>query len=574
VTQWWRDAVIYQIYPRSFADADGDGMGDLAGITAHMPYLAELGVDALWLSPCFTSPQVDHGYDISDYRDIDPLFGSLADMDALIAAAHEAGIRVTVDFVPNHTSDQHRWFRAALAAGRGSPERDRYLFRDGRGPSGEEPPNNWRSVFGGPSWTRVTEPDGTAGQWYYHLFAAEQPDLNWRNPEVLAEFADILRFWLDRGADGFRIDVSDALIKDPDFPDTATGDPIIPKDEDSPVHDIYREFRRVMDGYPGDRMAVIETGAPDDVVALFLRPDEMHLAFNFKFVHAGFAGPGLRAAIDSSLAANAGVGAPTTWVTDNHDTPRSVSRLGQDAVLAGAYVPGTMASGIFQEVDLELGTRRARALALILLALPGAAYIYNGQELGLPNIDDLPEEVLQDPIWERSGRTVRGRDGCRVPLPWTTDEPHLGFTAPEATPWLPIPTEWATLSVAAQTTSADSMLRLYQQAIARRRESSALGRGTLRWVSAEAEAADVLVFDMVGAQDSVRVILNLSGAAVDLPDGEVLLSSEPAISGQLPAMAAAWVVRPDRPGVTERIGSLLSDLAEALPGIPGRRSGD
>ena len=244
MTQWWRDAVIYQIYPRSFADGDGDGMGDLAGITARMGYLADLGIDALWLSPCFASPQVDHGYDISDYRDIDDLFGSLADMDELIATAHDYGIKVTLDFVPNHTSDQHAWFQAALVAGRGSPERDRYLFRDGRGPGGDEPPNNWKSVFGGPSWTRVEEPDGSPGQWYYHLFAAEQPDLNWRNPEVVEEFVSVLRFWMDRGADGFRIDVSDALIKDDTFPDTATGEPIIPKGEDSPVHDVYREFRR------------------------------------------------------------------------------------------------------------------------------------------------------------------------------------------------------------------------------------------------------------------------------------------------------------------------------------------
>ena len=303
---------------------------------------------------------------------------------------------------------------------------------------------------------------------------------------------------MDRGADGFRIDVSDALIKDDTFPDTATGEPIIPKGDDSPVHDVYREFRRVMDAYPGDRMAVIETGAEDDIVALFIRPDEMHLAFNFRFVHAGFDGPGLRAAIDSSLAANAGVGAPTTWVTDNHDTPRSVSRLGQNAVLTGAYVPGTMASGVFQEVDLELGTRRARALALVLLALPGAAYIYNGQELGLPNVDDLPDDVLQDPIWERSGHTVRGRDGCRVPMPWTTGA-NLGFTRSRAKPWLPIPKEWAALSVASQRTSGDSMLSLYRSALALRRTSPALGRGELRWVSSPDEAADLIAFDMVGA---------------------------------------------------------------------------
>jgi alpha-glucosidase len=565
VTQWWRDAVIYQIYPRSFADGDGDGMGDLAGITARMGYLADLGIDALWLSPVFASPQVDHGYDISDYRDIDPLFGSLEDMDELIATAHSYGIRVTLDFVPNHTSDQHPWFTAAIAAGRGSAERARYLFADGRGPNGDEPPNNWKSVFGGPSWTRVTEPDGSPGQWYYHLFAGEQPDLNWRNPEVLEEFASVLRFWMDRGADGFRIDVSDALIKDDTWPDTATGDPIIPKDDSSPVHEVYREFRRVMDAYPGDRMAVIETGAEDDIVALFIRPDEMHLAFNFRFVHAGFEGTRLREAIDSSLAANAGVGAPTTWVTDNHDTPRSVTRLGQNATLAGAYVPGTMATKVYQEADVELGTRRARALALVLLALPGAAYIYNGQELGLPNVDDLPDEALQDPIWERSGHTVRGRDGCRIPIPWTTGA-NLGFTKARAKPWLPIPKQWADLSVAAQHASADSMLTLYRRALRARRESPALGRGSLRWVSRPEEADDLLVFDLAAESTTVRVVLNLSGAAVDLPEGELLLASQPVVSGQLPAISAAWVARPPVEGLASRIAALAQEVAGGIAG--------
>lgn len=563
MTQWWRDAVIYQIYPRSFADGDGDGLGDLAGITAHMAYLADLGIDALWLSPCFASPQVDHGYDISDYRDIDPMFGSLDDMDELIATAHAYGIKVTLDFVPNHTSDQHAWFRAAVEAGPGSPERERYLFRDGRGRGGQEPPNNWRSVFGGPSWTRVPEPDGSPGQWYYHLFASEQPDLNWRNPEVVDEFADILRFWLDRGADGFRIDVSDALIKDERFTDSESGEPIIPKDDDSPVHDVYREFRRVLDAYPGDRMAVIETGAADDIVALFLRPDEMHLAFNFRFVHAGFDGPGLRAAIDSSLAANAEVGAETTWVTDNHDTPRSVSRLGQDVVLSGAYVPGTMASELAQEVDRGLGTRRARAMALILLALPGAAYVYNGQELGLPNVDDLPDEVLQDPIWERSGHTSRGRDGCRVPIPWTSGS-NLGFTGSRSTPWLPIPPEWADLSVASQQASPDSMLTLYRSALAERRSSPALGRGDLRWVSPPEVAHDLLAFDMVADNQAVRVLLNLSDAAIDLPGGDVLLTSEPVVAGQLPAVASAWVARPTSDGISARLGGLAQMIADVV----------
>ncbi len=544
MTTWWRSAVIYQIYPRSFADSNGDGIGDLAGITAHLDHVAALGVDALWLSPCFASPQVDHGYDISDYRAVDPMFGTLDDLDALIAAAHARGIRVTLDFVPNHTSDQHPWFQAAVAAGRGAPERDRYLFRDGRGPTGQEPPTTWRSVCGGPSWTRVTEPDGSPGQWYYHLFAAEQPDLNWRNPQVLEEFVGILRFWMDRGVDGFRIDVSDALMKDPSWSDSATGHPIIPKDDASGVHEVYRAFRRTMDAYPGDRMAVVETGAADDVVALFLRPDEMHLAFNFRFVHAGFEGPGLREAIDASLAANAAVGAPTTWVTDNHDTPRSATRLGRDARLSGAYVPGVDTSAMARQPDPALGTRRARAMALLLLALPGAAYVYQGQELGLPNVDDLPEAALQDPVWERSGRTSRGRDGYRIPMPWSSQLPNLGFTEPDVSPWLPIPADWARLSVQAQRTRADSMLTLYRQALALRRSSAALGRGRLEWVSSPDATAGELTFDLVAEAERVRVVVNLSPESRDLPDGELLLASLPVVAHQLPPEAAAWMALP------------------------------
>ncbi|MGB8021250.1 MAG: alpha-amylase family glycosyl hydrolase [Candidatus Nanopelagicales bacterium] len=542
--QWWRHAVFYQVYPRSFSDSDDDGVGDLRGIAQRMPYLARLGVDALWLGPCFASPQVDHGYDISDYRAIDPLFGTLADMDDLIDAAHAHGVRLTLDLVPNHTSEQHAWFQAALTAGRGSAQRERYLFRDGRGPNGSEPPNNWRSAFGGPSWTRIAEPDGTAGQWYYHLFAAEQPDLNWRNPEVLAEFTDVLRFWLDRDIDGFRIDVSDALIKDFSTGDSWSGAPNIPKDDACGVHDLYREFRRVMDAYPGDRVAVLETGAQADVVALFLRPDEMHLAFDFQFLRAGLDGPALRAAIESSLAANAAVGASTAWVTDNHDTPRSVSRLGRDVVVAGTEASGPKAPGVSPEVNLELGTRRSRALALILLALPGAAFIYNGQELGLPDVDDLPEEALQDPVWARSEHSVRGRDGCRIPMPWEATGANLGFTGEGIRPWLPIPRDWAALSVAAQEQDAGSMLSLYRRALAIRRVSSALGRGALEWVSTRDESQERLVFDLVGAGQTVRVVANLSRAAADLPDGEVLLACVPLESRQLPPDAAAWVVLP------------------------------
>jgi alpha-glucosidase len=541
VTQWWRDAVVYQVYPRSFADATGDGIGDLRGIIGRLPYLRDLGVDAVWLGPVFASPQVDHGYDVADYRAIDPLFGTLADMDELIAAAHALGIRVTLDLVPNHTSDQHPWFRAAVAAGRGSPERERYHFREGRGANGDQPPNNWRAVFGGSSWTRVAEADGSPGQWYYHLFAAEQPDLNWANPEVLAEFQSIFRFWLDRGVDGFRIDVADGLIKDPAFPDTPDGSPVIPKGADSPVHGIYRALRGVLDAQPGDRMAVIETGADPDIVALFLRHDEMPLAFNFQFVHAGFEAAAFRAAIDETMAANAPVGATATWVTDNHDTTRSVTRYGRLATVSGAYVPGEMRISGDGAVDVASGRRRARAVALLLLAVPGSVFLYQGQELGLENIDDLPEAALQDPIWERSGHAIRGRDGCRVPMPWSGDAPPFGFSSSAIT-WLPVPASWAPLTVERQTADPASMLALYRAAIHLRRAHPAIGRGELRWVGSGSRKT--LAFDLVASGETVRVVVNFGSQPIPLPAGVVVLSSVPLAEGRLPGEAAAWILRP------------------------------
>ena len=542
MSEWWRDAVVYQVYPRSFSDADGDGVGDLRGITSRLWYLRELGVDAIWIGPVFASPQVDHGYDVADYRAIDPLFGTLADMDELIAAAHALGIRVTLDLVPNHTSDQHPWFGAAVAAGRGSPERSRYHVRDGRGARGELPPNNWRAVFGGSSWTRVPELDGSPGQWYYHLFADAQPDLNWANPDVLAEFEGVLRFWLDRGVDGFRIDVADGLDKDPSFPDTPDGSPVIAKDEGSLVHDIYRALRRVLDGYPGDRMAVIETGADPETVALFLRHDEMPLAFNFAFVHAGFFAADFREAIDATLAANALVGAPSTWVTDNHDTTRSVTRYGRLGRIGGAYVPGEMRVGGDAPVDEGAGRRRARAVALLLLAMPGAAYLYQGQELGLPNVDGLPESALQDPIWERSGHTVRGRDACRVPMPWSGDRPPFGFSAASRT-WLPMPASWASLTVETEAADPASMLSLYRSALRLRRDHRALGRGEVRWVGDPSD--DVLVLDLTGEGETVRVVVNLGRSSAELPAGDLLLASAPPIGGRLPAEAAAWLLAAD-----------------------------
>ncbi len=540
--QWWREAVVYQVYPRSFADADGDGIGDLRGITARLGYLAELGVDALWICPFYPSGGVDGGYDIVDHTGVDPAFGSVEDAIALVDGAHRVGLRVMVDLVPNHVSDAHPWFRAALAGGPGAPERARFHVREGRGPGGHEPPSNWRSVFGGSSWTRIVEPDGTPGPWYYHLFAAEQPDLDWSHPDVPADLERVVRCWLDRGVDGFRIDVSDALIKDRGFPDTPDGSPVIPKDESSGVHEVYRSLRTVLDAYPGARAAVVETGAPDEVVALFVRPDEMHLAFGFRFLHAGWSAPELRSAITGTLAANAGVGAPSSWVTDNHDTQRSVTRYGRDVRLTGAYVPTALAaeradasgSVVAQErpdggptADAELlarGTRRARAMAVLLLSLPGAAFVYAGQELGLPEVTDLPWEVLQDPAVLRSGGAERGRDGCRVPMPWSGGEPPFGFSA-SGRSWLPVPDSWRGLTVEAQEADERSMLRLYRRMLRLRRAQPSLRRGGVRLVDEDAEVLKIVRSAPGG--DALMVVVNLGTAPAPLPRGALLLSSDP-----------------------------------------------
>ncbi|MFD9261377.1 alpha-amylase family glycosyl hydrolase, partial [Streptomyces sp. NPDC059538] len=373
---WWRDAVIYQVYVRSFADSDGDGIGDLRGVRSRLPHLARLGVDAVWLTPFYVSPQADGGYDVADYRAVDPLFGDLSDADELVRAAHALGLRVIVDVVPNHTSEQHPWFRAALAGEPGA--RERYHFRPGRGPGGAEPPNDWESIFGGPAWTRV--PDG---DWYLHLFAPEQPDLDWDHPEVAAEFASVLRFWLDLGIDGFRIDVAHGMVKAPGLPDIGRGaqatligtEPLPFFDQDG-VHEIHRSWRRLLDSYGSGRIGVAEAWAPtSERLALYVRPDELHQAFNFRFLNCPWDPAAMRTVIDESLAATTAVGAPTTWVLSNHDVVRHVTRYGGGA----------------------RGLARARAAALLMLALPGSAYVYQGEELGLPEVADLPDRVRQDP---------------------------------------------------------------------------------------------------------------------------------------------------------------------------------
>jgi len=546
-SEWWRTAVIYQVYPRSFADSDGDGVGDLRGVTARLGHLARLGVDALWLSPFYRSPQNDGGYDVADYRDIDPLFGTLADADALLTEAHRRGLRVFVDLVPNHTSAEHPWFRAAMAAAPGSAERARYLFREGRGPDGAEPPNNWRSVFGGPGWTRVTEADGRPGQWYLHLFDVTQPDLDWDNPEVRAEFESVLRFWLDRGVDGFRVDVAHGLVKEAGLPDWAGRSSLLEvdtgpdaRDSSGPmwdqegVHDVYRAWRAVLDEYDGDRAMVAEAWVePVANLARYVRPDEMQQAFNFDFLMAPWSAPRLREVITSSLGEMDAVGAPTTWVLSNHDVVRHPSRLGLPA--DAPWPHGIGASDT--QPDEELGLRRARAAAMLMLALPGSAYLYQGEELGLPEHTTLDDAERQDPVWPRSGFTERGRDGCRVPLPWAAAEPGLGFS-PTGLTWLTQPASFVRYALDAQQGRQGSTFELYRGALRLRKEFR-LGSGSLAWVDGlPTGAGQALAF----VNREVLVLTNTGTSALRLPaDLDVVLTSQ-----RLPlADDGAWLVPPD-----------------------------
>jgi alpha-glucosidase len=538
--KWWRHSAIYQIYPRSFADGNGDGIGDIAGIRSKLAYLSELGIQALWLSPWYVSPMADAGYDVADYRDIDPVFGTLAEAEAFIAEAHQHGIRVIVDVVPNHCSDQHPWFRAALAAGPGSPERDLFWFRRGRGAGGELPPNDWVSNFGGPAWTRVAD-----GEWYLHMFAPEQPDWNWDNPRVREDFATTLRFWLDRGVDGFRIDVADNLVKDPALPDVnpptegveQLPDPTAPPAPHKPdpwrdqegVHDIYREWRKIADSYPREVAFVGELWDSDPVrFTRYLRPDELHTGFNFAFLSAPWDATAMREVIDETLTTHAIVGAPPTWVLSNHDVTRHVTRYGRADTRHTWEL--TKES---HPADLELGTHRARAAALLSLGLPGSAYIYQGEELGLAEVQDLPEELLADPRWERSGHTDRGRDGCRVPLPWSGDAPPFGFGPPGSRPWLPQPESWRALTAEAESADPHSMLSLYREALRLRRAQ----RGeTFAWLPSD---PNVLAFQR---EDGLACVVNFGPAPAAIPTGSTLVLASGPLSGDaLPADTAAWV---------------------------------
>ncbi|HEX4527127.1 MAG TPA: alpha-amylase family glycosyl hydrolase [Gaiellaceae bacterium] len=526
---WWRDAVVYQVYVRSFADGNGDGTGDLAGVRAQLPYLQELGVDALWFNPWYPSPLADNGYDIIDYRAIDPVFGTLEEAEQLIAAARDLGIRTIVDVVPNHVSSEHPWFRQALAAGPGSPERARFWFRQGQGENGATPPNGWQSIFGGPAWTRVDD-----GEWYLHLFAPEQPDLNWTHPDVWAEHEDVLRFWFDRGVAGVRIDSAALLVKDPELgeeqADPAPGQhPYMDRDQ---LHEIYRGWRAVANGYAEPRVLVGEIWLPDaERLARYLRPDELHTAFNFDFLSCPWDPARMRASIESALDAHAPVDAPTTWVISNHDVTRPVTRYGRDDT---AFSFETKRVGT--PTDLARGTRRARAAALLSMALPGSMYVYQGEELGLPEVEDIPDERREDPMWLRSGGVDPGRDGCRVPIPWAGERPPYAFSADGTSPWLDQPDDWAQLTVEAESNDPDSMLNLYRTGLRMRREAPWGEESTITWLPS---SAGVLAFER---GPHFTCVVNFGPGPIPVPAGaDVLIASNKLEGGAVPEDTTVWL---------------------------------
>jgi alpha-glucosidase len=531
---WWRSAAIYQVYLRSFADENGDGTGDIAGLRSRLNYLVELGVDAIWINPWYVSPLHDGGYDVADYRDIDPRFGTLEEATELIAEAKKLGLRVLVDLVPNHTSSEHRWFKEALESAPGSDARRRYHFRKGRGAKGEHPPNNWKSVFGGPAWTKLAD-----GDWYLHLFDVTQPDLNWDNDEVREHFDDILRFWLDRGASGFRVDVAHGLIKDPSFPDVAeeresllvTHDgsgkhPFHDRDE---LHEIVRRWRRIVDEYEGAMVA--EAWVADWTRrSMYVRPDEYHQVFDFDFLVTKWDAQAMRIAIAAGMEGSAMTHSLPTWVLSNHDVVRHSTRY---ALPGSVEAKHWLLDGDRSLVSSERGQRRARAAALLMLALPGSVYIYQGEELGLPEVYDLPEEVLEDPVWIRSRHTEKGRDGCRVPLPWTVEGSSFGFGSGPS--WLPQPADWGQYSVEAQDGVEGSVLELYRAALSIRKQRL-MADGVLRWVNGYGRGVVAFV-----RGDGLRCVVNFGSEAVSLGDREVVLASGPTADGMLQPDDGVWL---------------------------------
>jgi alpha-glucosidase len=533
---WWRNAVIYQVYVRSFADGNGDGTGDISGLRSRLPYIESLGVDGIWVNPWYVSPLHDGGYDVADYRKIDPVFGTIDEAKLLMDEAAEQGLRVLVDLVPNHTSSEHRWFREAVASPPGSASRTRYHILAGQGDGGSEPPNDWRSVFGGPAWTRLAD-----GEWYLHLFDSSQPDLNWANPEVKKEFVDILRFWLDLGAAGFRVDVAHALDKDSDYSDVGDSDDhflesryeeMSPIWDREPIHELVAEWRSVLDEYP-DKVMIAEAWTPSwERLARYIRPGEYHQAFDFEFLVSPWDASEMRGRIDTALVSASEVGSVPTWVLSNHDVVRHTTRYGlpQD-INSREWLLG----GDRSLLDEDLGLRRARAAAMLMLALPGSVYLYQGEELGLPEAYDLPFEEIQDPVWMRSGYRAKGRDGCRVPLPWNLDGRGLGFS--DAAPWLPQPESWGQLSVEAQEGDPGSTLVLYRQAIAIRSDLI-VGAGELEWL----DGGDSVIKFRRG--ENFECIVNFRSQPIAIGPGTVVLSSSGSAGRLVPPDGAVWVEKP------------------------------
>lgn len=538
---WWRQAAVYQIYPRSFHDANADGLGDIKGITAKVGYLKDLGLDAVWLSPFYPSELADGGYDVADYRNVDPRLGTLADFDEMAAAIHDAGMKIIVDIVPNHSSDQHDWFQEALAAEKGSAARARYIFRDGQGANGELPPSDWGSIFGGPAWTQV--PDG---QWYLHLFASEQPDFNWDNREVRDDFLKTLRFWSDRGVDGFRIDVAHALSKDlsEPLPNKAElqrleklhngSNPLWDRDQ---VHEIYAEWRALFNEYNPPRTAVAEAWVDQSRRARYASLDSLGQAFNFDLLMADFEAKSFAEIVAKNLAESAATGASSTWVFSNHDVVRHATRYGLPKLAdAGKTQDGKawlLNGGDESELDRGLGLRRARAATLFMLGLPGSAYLYQGEELGLHEVADIADSDRQDPAFFRNTGIEVGRDGCRVPLPWTSTDTSFGFG--EAQAHLPQPDWFAEHAADVQDTAEGSTLNLYRNALALRRQLQTSEE--LDWIANS--NADVLHF---ARPNGWNVVTNFGETAVVLPAGTVAVSSVPLEDGKLPANATAWLL--------------------------------
>ena len=509
---------MYQVYPRSFFDGNGDSLGDLVGVQSKLPYLKDLGINAIWLSPFYPSPQHDSGYDVADQRDVDPMYGTLIDAQALIESAHELDIKVMVDLVPNHVSVEHPWFVEAISSPPGSKERARFHFVD----SGDVLPNNWVSMFGGPAWTRIVEQDGSLGQWYLHVFDSSQPDLNWTNAEVAADWITTLKFWLDRGVDGFRVDVAHGLAKDMTYADLP--DPVgltealrFDLDDGSPeaaarrlliensgffdrdeLQEIYRTWREVLDSYPGERMAVSEAWVPPHRVSRYVSPTSLHQIFGFDFLVVTWNAEVMQDTITRAIAAVEVVGAPPTWALSNHDSPRVVTRLGGG----------------------RKGLARARALALVAHALPGSIYVYQGEELGLPDAP-LADSDRQDPVFFRTNGDQMGRDGARVPLPWNGNQPPYGFTESAHSTWLPQPDDWSELTVRSEQDQPSSTLSLYSNSLKLRAQFS----GTTHFI--QSEDPNVMIFRR---EHGIYVAVNTGTSEYVLPDflqtGEVILDSE------------------------------------------------